>query len=208
MAVLSVLCSNMIVQRDRVRAANAAAMVYYYTNQPMPLYEPQPGVSIPVFFMSEAAGSEVAGLFVDEANPPTVTMSIVSPITYYEVTTLNLIVDTFAGDGDNVIVVGSHADSVPAGPGINDDGSGSSSNLEILLQYYKLYSGANATLIKNRVRFVFFGAEEIGLLGSYAYVASLNASNAVTHDLDRVVGALDHDMFGECAAVKECGTVL
>jgi Zn-dependent M28 family amino/carboxypeptidase len=48
----------------------------------------------------------------------------------------------------------------------------------------------------NRVRFVFFGAEELGLLGSYAYVASLNSTNTLGHALDKVVGALDHDMFG------------
>jgi hypothetical protein len=181
-----------VQQRDFVRQAGATAMLYFYVNQSLPVYpEPQPQVSIPVFFISEAVGAEIVGLFVDDPTPPPVTMTLNSPVSYYDVWTRN----TYAGDGDNVIVVGAHSDSVPAGPGINDDGTGTASNLEILLQYYKLY-GRGHSEIKNRVRFVFFGAEELGLLGSYAYVASLNASNAVTHALDRVVCALDHDMFG------------
>ena len=32
--------------------------------------------------------------------------------------------ETKGGDKNNVLVVGAHLDSVPAGPGINDDGSG------------------------------------------------------------------------------------
>lgn len=191
-------CSAVSVQRSAVLAAGPAAMFYYYSDSSMPVYpEPRPGVSVPVYVLNGPVGAEIAGLFVDETNPPVVTVSLTCPVSYYDVYTRNLIVDTYAGNGDNVIVVGSHSDSVPAGPGINDDGSGTASNLEILLQYYKLYSRSDARIV-NRVRFVFFGAEELGLLGSFAYVASLNATNAATHALDRVVGALDHDMFGEC----------
>ena len=172
-------------------------MMYYYTTMPLPNYgEPQPGISIPVYFISQAVGEQLTGLFVDETTPPVVTVSLNCPVEYYNVYTRNLIVETTAGDPNTVVVVGSHADSVPAGPGINDDGTGSASNLEILMQYSKMFAGAAADRIKNRVRFVFFGAEEVGLLGSYAYVASLNATNSVDHALDKVVSALDHDMFG------------
>jgi Zn-dependent M28 family amino/carboxypeptidase len=143
-------------------------------------------------FVRQAGATAMLYFYVNQSLP---VYPEPQPQVYYDVWTRNLVVDTYAGDGDNVIVVGAHSDSVPAGPGINDDGTGTASNLEILLQYYKLY-GRGHSEIKNRVRFVFFGAEELGLLGSYAYVASLNASNAVTHALDRVVCALDHDMFG------------
>lgn len=190
--------SSIALQRDNVRAAGAAAMLYYYTTIPMPNYpDPQPGVSIPVLFISQGVGELIKGLLIDQPDPANVSVSLSSPVEYFDVVTRNLIVDTFAGDGDNVIVVGGHADSVPAGPGINDDGSGSASNFEIMLAYYKLYS-SDSSAIKNRVRFVFFGAEEVGLLGSFAYVEALNATNDATHSLDKVVVALDHDMFGEC----------
>ena len=69
----------------------------------------------------------------------------------------------------------------------------------MVIQYYNIFSaavGSRSSEVVNRVRFLFFGAEELGLLGSYAYVAQLNASNAATHDLDRVVAMFDFDMFG------------
>ena len=74
--------------------------------------------------------------------------------------TRNIIADTLDGDKTKTIVVGSHLDSVAAGPGINDNGSGSSTNLELAVQLAKL-----AVPIKNRVRFCWWGAEELGLLG-------------------------------------------
>lgn len=53
--------------------------------------------------------------------------------------------------------------------GINDDGSGSSLNLELALQLAKLKVN-----IVNKIRFAWWGAEELGLLGSKAYVSNLN----------------------------------
>ena len=55
------------------------------------------------------------------------------------------------------------------GPGINDNGSGSATVLEIALQMAAL--GVEPT---NRVRFTFWGAEESRLLGSQFYVDSLS----------------------------------
>lgn len=62
-------------------------------------------------------------------------------------------------------------DSVPAGAGINDNGSGSSSNLAVALAMAR----AQLPLV-NQVRFCWWAAEELGLLGSSHYVAQLNAS--------------------------------
>ena len=49
-------------------------------------------------------------------------MSLSADVTYFNDTTRNLIVESDTGNPDNVVVVGSHIDSVPAGPGIDDDG--------------------------------------------------------------------------------------
>jgi Zn-dependent M28 family amino/carboxypeptidase len=84
-------------------------------------------------------------------------------------TTENVIADTRAGRTDRVVVVGAHLDSVLEGPGINDNGSGSSVILEIALQMSEL--GIEPT---NQVRFAFWGAEESGLIGSTHYVNSLS----------------------------------
>ncbi len=83
-------------------------------------------------------------------------------------TAANVIAQTTRGDASNVEVIGSHLDSVPVGPGINDNGSGSAFNLELAVQMAKLkLKPANA------IRFAWWGAEEEGLLGSTEYVSGL-----------------------------------
>ncbi|MEO6082410.1 MAG: M28 family metallopeptidase [Umezawaea sp.] len=79
----------------------------------------------------------------------------------------NVIAQTKTGRKDNVVMAGSHLDSVEAGPGINDNGSGSASLLETALQL-----GAKPK-VGNAVRFAWWGAEELGLVGSTEYVKAL-----------------------------------
>lgn len=83
-------------------------------------------------------------------------------------TSYNVIAETTGGDASNVVMFGSHLDSVHDGPGINDNGTGSAGVLETALAYAA--SGEQPT---NKVRFAFWGAEEQGLLGSTHYVESL-----------------------------------
>ncbi|MDF2976085.1 MAG: hypothetical protein K0S40_813 [Actinomycetospora sp.] len=83
-------------------------------------------------------------------------------------TTRNVIAQTDSGRTDEVVLSGAHLDSVAEGPGINDDGSGVAANLEIALRL-----GADAP-VTNAVRFVWFGAEEEGLVGSQEYVQGLS----------------------------------
>lgn len=82
-------------------------------------------------------------------------------------TTYNVIAQTKTGDQNNVVTLGGHSDSVEAGPGINDDGSGIISNLVIARALTNFR-------VKNAVRFFFWTAEEYGLLGSDYYVSSLS----------------------------------
>lgn len=97
--------------------------------------------------------------------------------------TRNLIAETKAGDHDNVIHVSGHSDSVTAGPGINDNGSGSMSILEIALQL------TNYT-VNNAVRFSWWTAEEAGLLGAEYYVHELPQD-----ERDKIRLMLDFDMM-------------
>ncbi|RVW01659.1 M20/M25/M40 family metallo-hydrolase [Rhodococcus spongiicola] len=80
----------------------------------------------------------------------------------------SVIAQTKSGASDDVVMAGAHLDSVPAGPGINDDGSGVAALLETARQ---LGAEPNVT---NAVRFAFWGAEEVGLVGSKAYVEGLD----------------------------------
>ena len=73
---------------------------------------------------------------------------------------------------NDTIVIGAHLDSVPEGPGVVDNGSGSSAVLEIVLTLAKNI-GASSLEIQNKVVFAWWGAEEIGLLGARHYVRDL-----------------------------------
>ena len=97
-------------------------------------------------------------------------------------TTRNVIAET-SGRDDNVVVVGAHLDSVGVGPGIQDNGSGSAAILEIAEQMAKVGP-------RNQVRFIWFGAEESGLLGSEFYVESLTED-----EIDDIAAMLNFDMI-------------
>jgi Zn-dependent M28 family amino/carboxypeptidase len=79
----------------------------------------------------------------------------------------NIIAQTKTGSTTDVVMAGAHLDSVPEGPGINDDGSGVAAVLETAVQL------GNSPNVRNAVRFGFWGAEELGLIGSRNYVESL-----------------------------------
>ncbi|GAA0303895.1 hypothetical protein GCM10010302_48110 [Streptomyces polychromogenes] len=98
----------------------------------------------------------------------------------------NLIADWPGGDPNSVLMSGSHLDSVTAGPGINDNGSGSAAVLETALAV----SRAQLQPTKH-LRFGWWGAEELGLVGSQYYVNSLPAA-----EKSKISGYLNFDMIG------------
>ncbi|WP_405145957.1 M28 family metallopeptidase [Sphaerisporangium sp. NBC_01403] len=98
----------------------------------------------------------------------------------------NLIADWPGGDENQVIMSGAHLDSVSAGPGINDNGSGSSMLLEVALTL-----AAQRPTMTKHVRFGWWSDEEQGLLGSRAYVNSLSST-----DRSKIKQYLNFDMVG------------
>ncbi|MFI6339550.1 M28 family metallopeptidase [Streptomyces sp. NPDC050535] len=98
----------------------------------------------------------------------------------------NLIADWPGGDTGQVVMAGSHLDSVTAGAGINDNGSGSAAVLEAALAV----SRAQYQPTKH-LRFAWWGAEELGMVGSRYYVNRLS-----TTDRSRISGYLNFDMIG------------
>ena len=81
-------------------------------------------------------------------------------------TTRNVLADR-EGDPARTIVIGAHLDSVREGPGMNDNASGSAAVLEAALRLAPFGTGP-------RLRFAFWGAEEVGLVGSRHHVTSLS----------------------------------
>ncbi|BAP56970.1 aminopeptidase Y [Thioploca ingrica] len=125
----------------------------------------QPNFTIPVVGTHFNIGEELYTLSL--SGDVTVHM-IVDAISETRMTS-NIIGETPTGNNKRTVVVGAHLDSVPTGPGINDNGSGSATILAVALQLAQLD-------IKpaNKVRFAFWSAEEFGLIGSTYYVDHLS----------------------------------
>lgn len=94
----------------------------------------------------------------------------------------NVIAEKKGVNDDNVVMAGAHLDSVQAGPGINDNGSGSAALLDLAENISKLKP-------QNTIRLAWWGAEEAGLIGSEEYVAELSQE-----EKDRIALYLNFDM--------------
>jgi Zn-dependent M28 family amino/carboxypeptidase len=117
-------------------------------------------VKIPVVSVTKSDGAQLRGL-----TGPT-TIKLKASIQSFKAR--NIIAQTKTGSTNDVVMAGAHLDSVPEGPGINDHGSGVAAVLETALQL------GNSPQVHNAVRFGFWGAEELGLIGSHNYVESLD----------------------------------
>lgn len=98
----------------------------------------------------------------------------------------NVLAETPTGDPARTLVVGAHLDSVAAGPGINDNGTGTAFVLAAATAWAE--SGLVAT---NRIRWALWGAEEVGLVGSTAHVDALDRD-----ERDAILANLNYDMIG------------
>jgi Zn-dependent M28 family amino/carboxypeptidase len=131
-------------------------------------------VTIPVVGATFAAGQNLA-------QPGSSAAMTVPPSQI--VTQYNVIAESLGGDPHNVVMAGAHLDSVIEGPGIQDNGSGSAALIEIARQMARVKP-------RNKVRFAWWGAEEMGLVGSRAYVAGLSDA-----DRARIALYLNFDMI-------------
>ncbi|MFF8983250.1 M28 family metallopeptidase [Streptomyces globisporus] len=98
----------------------------------------------------------------------------------------NLIADWPGGDPNKVLMAGAHLDSVSSGAGINDNGSGSAAVLETALAVSRAGYQPDKHL-----RFAWWGAEELGLIGSKYYVNNLPSA-----ERSKLSGYLNFDMIG------------
>ncbi|MFE1317353.1 M28 family peptidase [Kitasatospora phosalacinea] len=117
----------------------------------------------------------------------TVTEQTCTSCTY---TANNLIADWPGGPSDQVTMFGAHLDSVSAGPGINDNGSGSA----VLLENALVLAQQNPTMTRH-VRFAWWAGEEQGLQGSQHYVGQLSSTQR-----SAIKGYYNFDMVGSTNA--------
>ena len=158
---------------DNAKAAGAVGVILFNEGQAAPgrtnviFRTATPYLGIPAVGASFAVGEELYEAFTAGDNP-TVRLKVdatTSPRVQYNVTA-----DSQRGNPEEVVVVGAHLDSVPAGPGINDNGSGVATLIEMAEEISELRMKP-----RNQLRFAFWGAEEAGLIGSSQYVAQLTA---------------------------------
>ena len=138
-------------------------------------------IQIPVLSASYALGEAL----LDAATIPDQTLRVMSDVTFGAQWVENVLVDYPGASGD-VWMLGAHLDSVPAGPGINDNGTGVANILETAR-----YLQENNLELAHGVRFAFWAAEELGLLGSVHYIQEISEEDA-----SRILGYLNLDMIG------------
>lgn len=131
-------------------------------------------VTIPVVGVDYATGEALA------AQGSTARLQV----SYVTKESMNVIAELPGKNDNNVVMAGAHLDSVPDGAGINDNGSGTAGLLEIA-------ENLSNHRPQNTVRFAFWGAEELGLIGSSAWVADQSQD-----ELDRIALYLNFDMIG------------
>ncbi|MFB7054408.1 M28 family metallopeptidase [Streptomyces vinaceus] len=162
-----------VEKQKAAAAAGALGVIVYNHSGTTPVRggfsSPDEGV-IPSAGLSLADGEALAAA----AAKGEVTVRLDLDQEHVKKTTRNVIAETRGGRSDRVVTVGSHLDSVPEGPGINDNGSGSAGLLEVALKLADEGANKKGKGPANKVRFAWWSAEELGLLGSEHYVAQLS----------------------------------
>ena len=174
------------IKAENAAAAGASAVVFFNQgNTSDPSRQGIPAVTLgngytgglPAVSTTYALGAQLSAI-------SGLVMRVFANVSRVPGVTENVIAESPGGDPNNVIMAGAHLDSVAEGPGINDNGSGSSG----LLATAEALAGKNLT---NKVRFAWWGAEESGLVGSTHYVTTLTPTQRADIEL-----YLNFDMIG------------
>ena len=144
--------------------------------------------TIPVAFTSFDTGLALYNEY-QQGTPPVMSLSIQALVDLNR-SDWNVIADSPGGDKNHTVVVDAHLDAI-YGAGMLDNGSGSVTILDIA----RMMKNVNPT---NHLRFIWFGGEELGLLGSAAYIDSLSSSELshIGYDLDADVTATPNYIIG------------
>jgi hypothetical protein len=150
-------------------------------------------LTIPVAFTSFATGSDLLSQYNQAVQggtaPPVMNLDIKATVNP-NADDYNVIADSKGGDPNHVVVVDAHLDAI-YGAGMLDNASGSATILDIAQLMRKVTP-------RNKLRFIWFGGEELGLLGSTYYVNNLSPTELakIGYDLDADVTATPNYMVG------------
>ncbi|CAF2767486.1 unnamed protein product [Rotaria sp. Silwood2] len=196
---------------------NAAALLIYNDGEAPDRMAPmiialEDNNNLPALFLSFQLGQKLADAARMKSGNVRILINIVRR-NESTVPSTNICADTPTGDATQTIVIGSHSDSVTAGPGINDNGkfiihiillislssitgSGSAANLALAVALARLFRTSTYPKYKYRVRFCWWGAEELGLLGSAFHVKQAKNSSIIGERLSDYLINLNYDMIG------------
>lgn len=177
------------IKADNAAVAGAAGVIVFNEGTPdrtgvLAGTLGEPLAALPVVGTTFALGDSLRNGAVN--GPTGVTARLQTDTVAETRTTRNVIAETPGGDANHVVVVGAHLDSVGRGPGLQDNGSGTAVTLEIAE-----VMGQRKVDITSKVRFMWYGAEELGLTGSTRYVEALDQA-----ERDRIELMLNFDMVG------------
>ena len=143
---------------------------------------------IPVLFTSYGIGTQLLAQYSPGVGP--VLTVDVKAIEDPNRSDWNVIADSKGGDPNNILVIDAHLDAI-YGAGMLDNASGSAAILDIAQQLRNTHT-------RNKLRFIWFGGEELGLLGSDHYVNTLPAAELakIKFDLDADVLATPNYVAG------------
>jgi Zn-dependent M28 family amino/carboxypeptidase len=174
------------IKAENAAAAGAVGIVIF--NQGNTAAEDRNDIPAVTLTANNTSGIPVLGttyaLGVQLSQTPGLQMRVFANTLRQTLPTFNVIAEKTGTNDDNVVMSGAHLDSVLAGPGINDNGSGSAAILETAIQMAKLKP-------VNTMRFAWWGAEESGLVGSTNYVNGLSQA-----EKDRIALYMNYDMIG------------
>jgi hypothetical protein len=193
---------NFGVKVQNAAAAKAGGVIIFNEGNPTPdgsrtdlfggtiedandtLFVPQ----IPVDFTSFAFGETLYNDYL--AKTPAVMSFSIQGLYNLHADDWNVIADSKGGDTNHTVVIDAHLDAI-YGEGMLDNASGSVTILDLA----RMLKNVDPT---NHLRFIWFGGEELGLLGSTYYVSTLS-SNDLSHigyDLDADVTATPNYTLG------------
>jgi Zn-dependent M28 family amino/carboxypeptidase len=166
-------------------AAGAAAVIVFNDGSPghegpieATLVRP---VEVPALSLANQPGETLA----QQADSGPVRMRVQTSVEVSQTEAANVLADLPGATKGAPLLLGAHLDSIESGPGINDNGSGVATLLELAAQARKL-----GVQPQRPVRFAFWAGEEAGEFGSKEYLKSLESP------IDDVASVVNLDMVG------------
>ncbi|WP_214367478.1 M20/M25/M40 family metallo-hydrolase [Pseudonocardia sp. H11422] len=170
-------CSFTRKTRLAAEAGAAAVLLVDDAGRPPATFDAEDGGRLPTVGLTAAEGVALAA----QPGAP-VTLRLAGGVRRTEVR--NLVAQTRTGSRERAVMAGAHLDSVPGGPGINDNGTGAAALLEIAQRL------GSSPAVANAVRFAWWGSEEAALDGSKHYVETLSED-----DREQIALYLNLDML-------------